>query len=154
MCKAGQGIKAINGMHEEDISTMAGARKYNFFRKKEGDFRRKYLDPWIAMYFEQALPCLESLTIWTTLNAFPPGFTTSSHLSQLTSLRLGGLSFPLFLRDSLASMGSQLGSLELQSVHFAVELDLIGRSCPRLQVSGPDWSELGSHPQQSILSAS
>ncbi len=104
------------------------------------------------MYFGQALPCLESLTIWTTLNAFPPGLTTSSHLSQLTSLRLGGLSFPLFLRDSLAAMGSQLGSLELQSVHFAVELDMIGRSCPRLQVSGPDWSELASYPH-SILSA-
>jgi hypothetical protein len=56
----------------------------------------------------------------------------------LTSLRLGGLSFPQFLRSSLAVLGSGLINLELQSVHFPIQLDLIGDFCPNIQVKHVD----------------
>ena len=60
--------------------------------------------------------------------------TAVRDLAQLTSLRLGGLSFPLFLRGSLQVLGQGLVSLELQSIHFPIELELIGHFCPNLQV--------------------
>jgi hypothetical protein len=73
------------------------------------------------------------LTLWSTLNTFPAHLSPAD-LGALSCLRLGGLSFPLFLRGSLEVLGQGLTSLELQSVHFPVDIDLIASCCPRLLV--------------------
>lgn len=80
----------------------------------------------------KSLPCLTKLSIWSSLKA-PPGSWLQSDFQFLSSLQLGGIQNSFFLKQLLNLVGNKLISLELNSLHFPVNICEIGAVCLNLQ---------------------
>ena len=80
----------------------------------------------------KSLPCLTKLSIWSSLKA-PPGSWLQSDFQFLSSLQLGGIQNSFFLQQLLNLVGDKLISLELNSLHFPVNICEIGAVCLNLQ---------------------
>lgn len=78
----------------------------------------------------QSLPSLEDLTVWTALEE-PKGLT-SLDLARVASLKLGGLNHPNFLAGMATIVGPQLTCLKLETVHFDIDVHVLGRHCTAL----------------------
>jgi len=79
----------------------------------------------------KSLPKLEELTVWTSLEHVRD--VESCDFGNILSLKLGGLNHPTFLKDMCSLIGSQLTSLKIETVHFDVDIGLIGKQCPNIE---------------------
>jgi len=79
-----------------------------------------------------SFPHLEELSIWTTLRHLPADLT-QEHLSRVTSLKVGGLSHPSILTGLHAIIGPQINVLKIETVHFDVNIEVVGAECSGLE---------------------
>jgi len=79
----------------------------------------------------RSLPMMEDLTIWSALHHAED--LTSEDLSNLASLKLAGLEHNSFLSDILLCTGENITKLCLESIHFDIEMSLIGSTCHNIQ---------------------
>jgi len=80
----------------------------------------------------KSLPLLQKLSIWTGLKSIPASWNYDD-LHELRHLQLGGLQGQPFLTQILKLVGRNLRSLELNSVHFTVDISLVGSECSNLE---------------------
>merc|ERR1712038_589541 len=79
----------------------------------------------------QSLPKLEELSIWTSLE-FTHGLN-SEDFSNITRLKLGGLTSHYFSTQMCSLLGSQLSYLKIETVHFDVDIMVVGEECPNIE---------------------
>jgi len=79
----------------------------------------------------KSFPCLEEVSLWTSLSHLP--LLSGSDLSAVKSLKIGGLNYSSFFTDTVSLIGSQLVSLKIETVHFDINIDVIGQHCPNIQ---------------------
>ena len=79
----------------------------------------------------KSFPQLEEVSVWTSLSHLP--LLSRSDLSAVKSLKIGGLNYSSFLTDTVSLIGSQLVSLKIETVHFDINIDVIGLHCPNLE---------------------
>jgi len=76
----------------------------------------------------KSLPQLEELSLWTSITNLNETLT-SNLLPCLTNLKLGGLHYHSLLKDMVNVIGSQLTKLKIETFHFDIDINLIGRTC-------------------------
>jgi len=79
----------------------------------------------------KSFPCLEEVSVWTSLSHLP--LISRSDLSAVRSLKIGGLNYSSFFTDTVSLIGSQLVSLKIETVHFDINIDVIGHHCPNIE---------------------
>jgi len=79
----------------------------------------------------RSLPRLEELTLWTAMESTKG--LLAAELSQVSSLKLGGLNHPRFLHEMTAAIGPQLCTFKVETVHFDIDIHTIGTNCPALK---------------------
>jgi len=79
----------------------------------------------------KSFPCLEEVSVWSSLSHLP--LLSRSDLSVVKSLKIGGLNYSSFLTDTVSLIGSQLVSLKIETVHFDINIDVIGHHCPNIE---------------------
>jgi len=79
----------------------------------------------------RSLPKLEELSVWTSLERLHG--LNSEDLSNISRLKLGGLNSNSFSRQMCSLLGSQLSYLKLETVHFDVDITMIGEECPNIE---------------------
>jgi len=84
-----------------------------------------------TMFNLTSLPELEELSIWTSLE-FTHGLS-SEDFSNITRLKLGGLNSHYFSTQMCSLLGSQLSYLKIETVHFDVDITVIGEECPNIE---------------------
>lgn len=87
--------------------------------------------PCMMLNVVKSLPRLEELTVWTSLEHVRD--VESHELENVLSLKLGGLNHSSFMQDMCSLIGSQLTSLKIETVHFDVDISLIGKQCPNIE---------------------
>merc|ERR1711970_1222788 len=80
--------------------------------------------PCMLMNVVKSLPKLEELSLWTSLELLQG--LDREDLRNITRLKLGGLNNPSFSRQMCSLLGSQLSYLKIETVHFEVNITLIG----------------------------
>merc|ERR1711970_161537 len=78
----------------------------------------------MLMNVVKSLPKLEELSLWTSLELLQG--LDREDLRNITRLKLGGLNNPSFSRQMCSLLGSQLSYLKIETVHFEVNITLIG----------------------------
>jgi len=86
----------------------------------------------------KSLPYLEELTVWTSAEHLPP--MKRDFLSRLQCLKMGGLNHESLLKDFMFLLGEKLTTLKLETVHFDIDVNLIGETCKCLE----DFSVINS----------
>jgi len=79
----------------------------------------------------KSFPRLEEVSVWTSLSHLP--LISRSDLSAVKSLKIGGLNYSSFLTDTVNLIGRQLVSLKIETVHFDINIDVIGKHCPNIE---------------------
>jgi hypothetical protein len=87
--------------------------------------------PCMMINVVKSLPKLEELTLWTSLEYVHD--MTRDDLENILSLKIGGLNHSSFLKDLCSLIGSQLTCLKIETVHFDVDINLIGKQCPNIE---------------------
>ena len=57
----------------------------------------------------------------------------ATDLSDLRTLKVGGLNYSSILSDLSSVLGRQLTTLKIETVHFDINIDNIGHDCPNLE---------------------
>jgi len=78
-----------------------------------------------------SFPQLEELSLWTSLRHLPT--LKQSDLARVRSLKVGGLSHPSILTELHAVIGPQLSTLKIETVHFDINVEVLGAECPGLE---------------------
>jgi len=78
-----------------------------------------------------SFPHLEELSLWTSLRHLPT--LKQSDLARVRSLKVGGLSHPSILTELHAVIGPQLSILKIETVHFDINVEVLGAECPGLE---------------------
>jgi len=78
-----------------------------------------------------SFPQLEELSLWTSLRHLPT--LKQSDLARVRSLKVGGLSHPSILTELHAVIGPQLSILKIETVHFDINVEVLGAECPGLE---------------------
>jgi len=85
-----------------------------------------------AMYSViKSFPNLEELSLWTSLRHLPE--LKQQDLTRVTSLKVGGLSHSSVLTELQGAIGAQLTILKIETVHFDINIQVIGMECPSLE---------------------
>ena len=85
-----------------------------------------------AMYsVVKSFPRLEELSLWTSLTHLPA--LKQVDLARVRSLKVGGLSHPSVLTQLQAVIGPQLSVLKIETVHFDINVEVVGSACPGLE---------------------
>ena len=79
----------------------------------------------------KSFPMLEDLSLWSSLENASD--LSSDDLKDVHTLKLGGLNHQSFLTDVSQCIGPQLTSLKIETVHFDVDIGLIGKHCSNLE---------------------
>jgi len=79
----------------------------------------------------KSLPKLEELASWTTLENTSD--LKRDNLKNIKRLKLGGLNHSSFSKQICSLLGSQLTYLKIETVHFEVDISLIGIECPKVE---------------------
>jgi len=79
----------------------------------------------------KSLPKLEELSVWSSLEIFQG--LNCEDLININRLKLGGLSSPSFSKQMCSLLGSQLAYLKIETVHFDVDISVIGEECPNIE---------------------
>jgi len=87
--------------------------------------------PCLMLNVMKSLPKLEELSVWTSLE-HAQGLN-SEELFNITRLKLGGLNHNSFLKQMCFLLGSQLSYLKLETVHFDIDISVIGAECPNIE---------------------
>eukprot|EP00090_Calanus_glacialis_P017558 TRINITY_DN2729_c0_g1_i3.p1 TRINITY_DN2729_c0_g1~~TRINITY_DN2729_c0_g1_i3.p1 ORF type:complete len:539 (+),score=118.96 TRINITY_DN2729_c0_g1_i3:75-1691(+) len=87
--------------------------------------------PCLMINVVKSLPRLEDLTLWTSLENTSD--LNRDDLESIQTLKLGGLNHSLFLQNMISLIGSQLTCLKIETVHFDVDISLIGWECPNIE---------------------
>merc|ERR1719233_324433 len=87
--------------------------------------------PCLMRNIVKSLPNLEELSIWTSLEVLHG--LSSEDLSNITKLKLGSLNSNSFSRQMCSLVGSQLSYLKIETVHFDVDITVIGEECPNIE---------------------
>jgi len=86
----------------------------------------------------KSLPYLEELTVWTSAERLP--LIKKDLLSNLYCLKMGGLSHESFLKDFMFLLGDKITTLKLETIHFDININLVGETCKCLE----DFSVINS----------
>jgi hypothetical protein len=98
-----------------------------------------------AMYsVVRSFPALEELTLWTSLRHLPR--LDKSDLAKVRSLKVGGLSHSSILTELNAVIGPQLTVLRIETVHFDLNIDVVGSECPGLEELSVTNARVGLTP--------
>jgi len=85
-----------------------------------------------AMYSViKSFPHLEELSLWTSLRHLPE--LKQQDLARVTSLKVGGLSHFSVLTELQAAIGPQLTVLKIETVHFDINIEMVGIECSSLE---------------------
>merc|ERR1719187_111132 len=87
--------------------------------------------PCLMINLVRSLPKLDELSVWTSLE-FPQGLS-SEDVGNITRLKVGGLNHHSFLNQMCSLLGSQLSYLKIETVHFDVDISVIGQECPNIE---------------------
>ena len=87
--------------------------------------------PCLMINVVKSLPRLEDLTLWTSLENTSD--LNREDLESIQTLKLGGLNHSLFLQNMCCLIGSQLTCLKIETVHFDIDISLIGCQCPNIE---------------------
>jgi len=87
--------------------------------------------PCLLINVVKSLPKLEELSVWTSLELLHG--LNSEDLSNITRLKLGGLNSHSFSKQMCSLLGSQLSYLKIETVHFDVDITIIGKECPNIE---------------------
>jgi len=79
----------------------------------------------------KSFPWLEELSLWTSLRHLPQ--LKHEDMANVTSLKLGGVSHSSVLKELQGVVGPQLTVLKIETVHFDIDIEMIGRSCTCLE---------------------
>ena len=79
----------------------------------------------------KSLPKLEELALWTSMEHAQD--LSSDDLENITRLKLGGLNHSSFMKQICSLLGSQLTYLKIETVHFEVDISIIGNECQNLE---------------------
>merc|ERR1712128_51876 len=87
--------------------------------------------PCMMINVVKSLPKLEELDLWTFLeNA---GDLNKDDLSNISRLKLGGLNHSPFMKQMCCLLGCQLTYLKIETVHFEVDISVIGKECLNIE---------------------
>merc|ERR1711892_1082932 len=87
--------------------------------------------PCMMINVVKPLPKLEKLDLWTSLeNAC---YLNKDDLSNISRLKLGGLNHSSLMKHMCSLLGSQLTYLKIETVHFEVDISVIGKECPHIE---------------------
>ena len=87
--------------------------------------------PCMMLNVVRSLPRLEELTVWTSLSHVHD--LVSDDMKHVDKLKLGGLNHSSFLQDMCFHIGSQLTSIKIETVHFDIDIILLGKQCPNIE---------------------
>jgi len=79
----------------------------------------------------KSFPLLEDLCLWTSMRNIKE--VKSADLPQLRVLKLGGLTYPSIMSELMQLFGNQLTTLNIETVHFDINLEIIGSNCLNLE---------------------
>ena len=79
----------------------------------------------------KSLPNLEELTVWTSLEHVKD--LHGCDFLNIHSLKLRGLNHPTFLEDMSSLIGNQLTCLKIETIHFDVDISLLGKQCKNIE---------------------
>jgi len=79
----------------------------------------------------KSFPRLVDLSLWTSLSSL--AVIKATDLPKLKTLKVGGLNYSSILSDLSSVLGKQLTTLKIETVHFDINIDDIGRDCPNLE---------------------
>merc|ERR1719483_446982 len=87
--------------------------------------------PCMMINVVKSLPKLEELALWTSLEH--AGDLNRDDLENISRLKLGGLNHSSFMKQMCSFLGSQLTYLKIETVHFEVDISVIGRECLNIE---------------------
>ena len=87
--------------------------------------------PCMMINVVKSLPKLEELALWTSMEHAQD--LSSDDLENITRLKLGGLNHSSFMKQICSLLGSQLTYLKIETVHFEVDISIIGNECQNLE---------------------
>jgi len=87
--------------------------------------------PCLLINVVKSLPKLEELSVWTSLEVLQG--LNSEDLRNISRLKLGGLNSDSFSRQMCSLLGGQLSYLKIETVHFDININLIGEQCPNIE---------------------
>ena len=79
----------------------------------------------------KSLPYLEKLAVWTSAEHLPP--MKEDLLSKLQCLEMGGLNHESLLKEFMSLLGDKVTTLKLETVHFDIDINLLGETCKCLE---------------------
>jgi len=77
-----------------------------------------------------SFPQMEELSLWTSLSHLPN--ICFNDLSNVQTLKIGGLSHSSILREINALIGCNITHLKIETVHVDISIDDIGQDCPNI----------------------
>jgi len=87
--------------------------------------------PCMMINVVKSLPKLEELALWTSMEHAQD--LSSDDLENITRLKLGGLNHSSFMKQICSLLGSQLTYLKIETVHFEVDISVIGNECQNVE---------------------
>jgi len=81
-------------------------------------------------YLINSFPQMEELSLWTSLSHLPN--ICFNDLSNVQTLKIGGLSHSSILREINALIGANITSLKIETVHVDISIDDVGNDCPNI----------------------
>jgi len=79
----------------------------------------------------KSLPYLEKLAVWTSAEHLPP--MKGDLLSKLQCLEMGGLNHESLLKEFMSLLGDKVTTLKLETIHFDIDINLLGETCKCLE---------------------